>query len=694
MVSLSPTADSSAEELLQYDSGWAATNRLLRAGSSFSGRERNCCFLNLGGKSQRFANVSAATGLDLIDDGRGLAVCDWDHDGRLDFWITNRTGPRVRFLHNQLASDNHYVALRLQGVGSNRDAIGARVELYLNSTTSAQPDMIKTLYGGSGYLSQSSKWLHFGIGNAAAISRVIVRWPGGEAESFGAVAADSHHLLVQGSGAATANAPAPMPAIASSGAPVAEPPPTSAARVVLLKPTPMPALQFSDASGKQLQLDSLRGKPVLLNLWATWCGNCLAEMAAWGAAQDTFSAAGVQVLSLCADKPSGDPDKDLNMALEKARGIAYPLPVGFSQPEAIELLNALQKNFIGRQADLPLPSSFLIDADGRLAVIYKGPVSPGQIATDARLLGAGADAIVAGAVPFPGNWLEIPHASEPRSVAVSLVENGLRDEAARYLLQIIPLYQQPVPGADKDAEETRLTELAECHTFLGAILFDQEQFEQAANHYQTALAVMPGRRKARQELVRTLTQLGRKKEAVSQLLVLLESRRDPDTLIELARLYKGEEVAQPDEAIARFEEALKAKESPDVRNELANLLRDQGKKAQAAANYRAVLKDRPNSPVPANNLAWILATDPDPAIRNGEDAIRFAKFACAATNNRVPQFHGTLAAAYAEIADFKSAVIAIQRAIELAKEYKETDLARRLEEKLRLYQSGQPFRDA
>ncbi len=107
-------------------------NRLLHQGRSFSGREANRAFLNTG--SGRFADISAASGLDFLDDGRAVAVADWDFDGDLDLWITNRTAPRVRFLRNNLKSESGHVAIKLQGNGgsTNRDAIGARIELHLD----------------------------------------------------------------------------------------------------------------------------------------------------------------------------------------------------------------------------------------------------------------------------------------------------------------------------------------------------------------------------------------------------------------------------------------------------------------------------------------------------------------------------------------------------------------------------------
>ena len=131
-------------------------------GISWSGHERNCCYLNTG--DGRFANISAASGLDFMDDARACALVDWDHDGDVDLWSVNRTAPQVRMLRNDTPSDHHYLALRLEGRTCNRDAIGARVEVTLKDEQSGNPQMIKTLRAGEGFLSQSSKWLHFGLG--------------------------------------------------------------------------------------------------------------------------------------------------------------------------------------------------------------------------------------------------------------------------------------------------------------------------------------------------------------------------------------------------------------------------------------------------------------------------------------------------------------------------------------------------
>ncbi|NNC88109.1 MAG: hypothetical protein HKN82_06575, partial [Akkermansiaceae bacterium] len=166
----------------------AALSQMISGGRSFSGRERNCCFLNTGAApaaAGRFANISAVSGLDFPDDGRALAPVDWDHDGDLDLWISNRNAPRLRLMRNELPAAGRFLSLRLEGngTGTNRDAIGARVEVVPGGA-GPHPPLVKTLRAGEGFLSQAGKWLHFGLGAAEAVDAVTVRWPGGEAERF------------------------------------------------------------------------------------------------------------------------------------------------------------------------------------------------------------------------------------------------------------------------------------------------------------------------------------------------------------------------------------------------------------------------------------------------------------------------------------------------------------------------------
>lgn len=662
--------------MLQYDKGWAAVNKLLRAGRSFSGNEKDCCFLNTCGP--RFACVSAATGLDFADDGRGLALCDWDRDGRLDLWATYRTGPRVRFLRNAYASaDNHWVELRLQGDGKTtaRDAFGARVEVHREGN--AAVPLVKTLYGGSGYLSQSSKWLHFGLGAADKISKIVVRWPAGEAESFSGVAVDGLFDLVQGTGGAKRwTRPEGAARTLTHAEPVVSPL-SDKARVVVLRPMPLPE-----------EIGFQPGQTRLINFWQTTCQNCARELKAWGQDLQTLGETGLEMCLQCVD-----PGISAEKAQQAAHKLGYPGSVEVAESKTVEMLNVLQKSCIGRQADLPTPSSFLVDAEGRVAVIYKGPVTVEQLANDVKLLGASRDAILAGAVPEPGGpWLEKPGGAAPRAFAVRLVENGFRAEAERYLRQILPIYQSPAADQGAGADTFRLNELAECHIFLGAIEFDRKNYPAAVHHYIECLGISPSHRKVRLELARTYEELGEWQPLISQLEEVLKlGRHDPETLQRLGRLKV--EHGSREEGISLLRESLAIKPDKETHFHLANSLAERKDFHAAIAELRAALKLDPAWPPACNNLAWTLATAKKPELRDGVEAVKLAELAVKATDGRIPQLLGTLAAAHAEAGQFDEAASTIRKALALAESTQDSTLAKSFREKQAAYAKRRAWRE-
>ena len=132
-MSQSPVDNITPENTVRYRQGWKALNRLLHEDPSFSGNERNCAFLNCRGAG--FADISSVSGFDFPDDSRAVTAVDWDFDGDLDLWMTARTAPRLRFLRNDSVANTDWVAVKLSGNGktTNRDAVGARVHLYLKN---------------------------------------------------------------------------------------------------------------------------------------------------------------------------------------------------------------------------------------------------------------------------------------------------------------------------------------------------------------------------------------------------------------------------------------------------------------------------------------------------------------------------------------------------------------------------------
>jgi len=105
--------------------------------------------------------------------GAGVALFDYDNDGRVDAVVNTNEGPAY-VLHNETSTENHWILLKLTGHRSNRDGIGAEVKVV--TTSAAQFATVTTT---SSYLSASDKRVHFGLGESEVVQQIQVRWPSG-----------------------------------------------------------------------------------------------------------------------------------------------------------------------------------------------------------------------------------------------------------------------------------------------------------------------------------------------------------------------------------------------------------------------------------------------------------------------------------------------------------------------------------
>ena len=159
---------------------------------SWSGYQKKKMFRNLGG--QAFKEISAEAGVDNDKDGRGLAMGDFDNDGKLDFFQSNADQLPI-FYHNNTQGSGNWVQFALTGTKSNRDAIGARISITAGGLT-----QIQEINGGNGYAGQSMRRAHFGIGKATKIDSVEIHWPSGAKEKITNVAMNKLNKVTEGKG--------------------------------------------------------------------------------------------------------------------------------------------------------------------------------------------------------------------------------------------------------------------------------------------------------------------------------------------------------------------------------------------------------------------------------------------------------------------------------------------------------------
>ena len=269
-------------------------------------------------------------------------------------------------------------------------------------------------------------------------------------------------------------------------------------------------------------------------------------------------------------------------------------------------------------------------------------------------------------------------------------------------------------------------EYAEAHNNLGYALASQGRLDEAVQHYRQAIESDPRYAHAYNNLGQALAMQGNLDEAIADFSKAAEldpayasaegnlghallSKDHPDEAIphlrkavELApksaafHNYLGQalgETSQTDEAITNFERALQLSPSlVEAHYYLGVALAMKGRRAEGLAHWRQALLKEPDNVQVLNEIAWVLATAPEAALRNGSEAVSLAEHAVKLTSAREPVVLGTLAAAYAETGRYGQATETEQRAADLAARQGNAPLAESLNQRLTLFERKTPIR--
>jgi tetratricopeptide (TPR) repeat protein len=267
---------------------------------------------------------------------------------------------------------------------------------------------------------------------------------------------------------------------------------------------------------------------------------------------------------------------------------------------------------------------------------------------------------------------------------------------AYYGIAEVLLKQKKYAEAEAQSREAlRLVPLSLPAMFsLASAMHNQGKLEEAAGYYRQILAMNPKLFAPQRFLANVLLAQGKTDEAIVHLQAALKFRPgDAEAHAALGLAFLNKE--RVDQAAAQFQEAARLQPTNAVAHyQLALLYQGRKETRQAIESYRRALQVQPDLVEALNNLAWILATHPDAALRNGPEAVRLAERACRLTRDQQAFFVGTLAAAYAEAGRFTEAIAAAEKAIRLAQAAGQKEVQQKNQQLLELYRAGRAYHES
>ncbi|MFZ0635362.1 MAG: FG-GAP-like repeat-containing protein [Candidatus Acidiferrales bacterium] len=595
--------DTAAPNLI-YEQGWNAINELIRADCTWSGFERNIFYMN--NRDGTFSDVSAAVGLDFIEDSRSFALADFDHDGRVEVLLKNRNSPQLRLLRNVMPELGPAIAFRLTGKKSNRDAIGAAV-----TVTTELSRQTLFVQAGSGFLSQHSKELFFGLGSTKASVAASIRWPSGLVQELRDLPLN-HRVWVEEGSSPSRIEPfkAPQRPAFSTAAPVPEAKAFPAsAETWLLSPVAAPDFSLPDLDGHVQTLSARRGKPVLLYFWAAASPNSQTNLAELDRIHASWASEGLQLLTINVDD---SPSADLSPALAPYRSLS--LPIVRASPDVIAIYNILYRYIFDRHRDLSLPTSFLIDETGAIVKIYQGSASAEQFDEDLRHIPHTAAERLSKALPFPGVSDAFEFERNNLSFGSIFFERGYMDQAEAFFR--LALRDDPSG--------------AEALYGLGSVYLQQQKTAEARKSFERALqlhANYPGTLpKAWNNLGILSARDGRTDDAIQNFLRALQI--DPDYVIALENLGSAYRQAKRwDDAKSVLERALQLSPDDSEANYSLGMVFAQLNDTEHAHEYlQRALVSRPGYPEALNNLGvlYVRTRRQEEAEKSFKECIRVA----------------------------------------------------------------------
>jgi len=272
-----------------------------------------------------------------------------------------------------------------------------------------------------------------------------------------------------------------------------------------------------------------------------------------------------------------------------------------------------------------------------------------------------------------------------RNLGSVLMMTGHREESGAHLQKASEIRLRAALEADPTS--------ARGFNSLGQLLLETGRAEEAVAQFQKAVGLQPDFAAARTNLGAALGSLGQLDEALVQLRQALQS----DERYAPAHYNLGLLLSRRGDALGAIGEWRSALELDpkyaEAHASLADALYAQGRPAEALEHWRDAIQLQPNDRATLRRAAWVLATSPEPAIRNGDEAAAFAVRAVELSGGEDARTLDTLAAAYAEKGQFADAALTARRAEARAAQENQPALADEIRIRIALYEAETPFRE-
>lgn len=558
-----------------YERGWSAMNELIRSDSTWNGHERNVFFAN--NRDGTFSDVSGVVGMDFREDSRAFALADFDGDGRLEVVLKNRNAPQVRVLHLAMNGIGNAIVFRLRGTKSNRDAIGAAVTVEAGSLRQT-----KYVQAGSGFLSQHTRELFFGVAQNHDALRATIRWPSGMTQGFDALPINHRIEIAEGSPEFQARpfqtSPASWTRPGSPSTPEVLP---SSVGTWLIEP--VKALDFSlpDLAGNLRDLKSLVGGMVLLKFWTIASSACTDQLRVLSRAHSALASSGLRVVTINLDDPSAAGPVRAFSATAK-----LPFPVLLGTPEVAGIYNIVYRYLFDRHRDLALPASFLIDKTGDIIRLYQGIFAPEDLLQDVKTAPNNPEDRLRKSLPFAGILCQDTFQRNAFTYGVAFFQHGFLDQAAQSFKQVV--------AAKPDD--------ADAYYNLGTLDLRRNSLLEARQYLEQTVKLRPDYPEAWNNLGMLAAQQGNTEEAIRNFQKSLQLRPAYATaLLNLGNVYRRQ--GDLDEAEKLLLRALNNEpENPEVSYNLGMLAARRNQIERAVQYLENAIALRPDYADALNNL--------------------------------------------------------------------------------------------